>query len=108
MEYYSYINNANGKVMMMRGLERHSSQYSYETGLVPIQSLKAGDRIQYQSASGLVVATVKEITLGLNGEYKLIPWLLIEIESADGVPCRKTVTICGNDSYLKMMKCNLI
>lgn len=30
MEYYSYINNANGKVMMMKGLERHSSQYSYD------------------------------------------------------------------------------
>jgi hypothetical protein len=60
-----------------------------------------GDRVRWESAEGTIRGEVIGMHLARNAKNDLIPWLSIQY-----IRDNKTVktTLCGLESYLKMMK----
>jgi hypothetical protein len=63
--------------------------------------VRIGDRVRWECHAGTIRGEIVDISLGLNAKEELIPWLTIEHIVGNRV-CR--TRLCGNDSYLKMMK----
>jgi hypothetical protein len=67
--------------------------------------VRIGDRVRWESAAGTIRGEIVDISLGLNANQELIPWLTVEHMVLNRT-CR--IQICGTDSYLKMMKFTVI
>lgn len=64
-------------------------------------SVLIGDRVRWESAGGTIRGEVVDIRLGLNGELKLAPWLMVEHVQDNRTA---TVALCGSHENLAMMK----
>lgn len=64
--------------------------------------IEVGNKIRYVSAAGTLTGVIKNIVLDLNAAGQTIPWVDIMF------PNRNSVRMCASDSYLKMMKVEVI
>jgi hypothetical protein len=72
--------------------------------------VRIGDRVRWESAAGAIRGEIVDISLGLNANEELVPWLTVEYYRGDRSATRRIVRvqICGTDSNLKMMKFTVI
>jgi hypothetical protein len=70
-------------------------------------TLKIGMKIKYECAAGKRSGVITDIFLGKNGKGELIPWMLVDTDEFTANPDTK-VKLCATDSYLKMMKVELV
>jgi hypothetical protein len=63
--------------------------------------LKINNQVTWSSAAGQLTGTIVDIVLAPNAANKIVAW--IDIKTS-----RNTVRLCATDSYLKMMKVQLV
>lgn len=62
-----------------------------------ISEFNNGDKVQWNSAAGVLVGTVQCIRIGKNALDKMIPWLQISsISKTDGSPIGDVAILPGN------------
>ena len=59
--------------------------------------LKVGDAITWKSAAGVLSGIIYSISLSKSADQKMTAWMDVSLG-------KRSVRLCGNDSYLKMMK----
>lgn len=59
--------------------------------------LKVGDAITWKSAAGTLSGIIYCISLSKTADGKISPWMDVSLG-------KRAVRLCGNDSYIKMMK----
>ncbi len=64
--------------------------------------IEIGSRIYYESAAGAIVGVVKNIVLDKNAAGETIPWMIIQPKRGSGFK------MCASNSYLKMMKVEVL
>lgn len=63
--------------------------------------LQINNNVTWSSAAGQLSGVITNITLDLNAAGNVVPWMYIATENT-------TVRLCATDSYLKMMKVQLV
>ena len=68
-----------------------------------MKKIEVGNKVEWTSAAGVIKGQVLGIYLDKNLEGVLIPWIRVGyIHQLSHLPVN--TVICGTDSYLKMMK----
>lgn len=70
-----------------------------------MKNIHIGDRVSWESTAGTIRGEIVDIRLNRNADDELVPWLLVEHMIGNQV-CY--AVICGTDSYLKMVKLEVI
>ena len=73
------------------------------------KQISIGSKIQYTSAAGTRLATVKNISIGPTAQPGFMnTWITLDIPVQDGVKFNTTCTIPGDNGSLKAFKVEVI
>jgi hypothetical protein len=70
-----------------------------------ISQFNNGDKVQWNSAAGVLIGTVQCIRIGKNALEKMVPWLQIEnVVNKDGKLVGDTAVLPGNSLAMYKIK----
>jgi hypothetical protein len=74
---------------------------------IEIYDVRPGNIVRWQSAAGEVTGVVDKVEMGFTAANTYVPWYIIKGASTD-TAYMTSHRMCGNPSYLRMMKFEIL